>query len=232
MKKKLLILTILFLAACSPKSAVTEDPVSSATAEAAVKAEPENSETVTALPVKPVPESALSEDSILTAENIDDYMFLENVMYVDLRSFEQVASEGSIAGFTVIPFYGVISEWSFMDNVLFTMSIKNNPDASYPGDVGTYSPNYEESEDILHEIFPDNKQIVFMSTAGVEAAYMINLLKQFGYDPALLYNAGTFTNGIGSVTAYRDYPKHRYYTEGTDVYSVSAVFNWGELHKK
>ncbi|MCR5230846.1 MAG: hypothetical protein K6D03_12045 [Solobacterium sp.] len=227
MKKTVLAAVLLFLSACSAQP----QPVADHTASAEPEPSAEPAAVITALPEKTVPESALSEDSVLSAENIDNYLFLQNVMYIDLRTFEQVASEGSIAGFTVIPFYGVISDWSFKDNVLFTMSIRNNPEAAYPGDVGTYSPNYEESEDILHEVFPEDKQIVFMSTAGVEAAYMINLLKQYGYDPSLLYNAGTFTNGIGNVTAYRDYPMHRYYTEGTDAYSVTASFSWGELHE-
>ncbi len=220
MKKLILICTAFLLAACSSSGSVSSETSQS----------PEEPEVITSLPEKTVPESALAEDSVLSAVNIDDYLFLENVMYVDLRTYEQVTSEGSIAGFTVIPFYGVITDWSFHENVLFTMAIKYNPDAGYPGDVGTFRPNYEESEDLLRDIFPENKPIVFISTAGVEAAYMINLLKQYGYDPSLLYNAGTFTNGMGDIIAYRDYPLHRHYTEGTEVYSVTGVFDWGELH--
>lgn len=184
---------------------------------------------IASLPTKKQPDSPLANESPLSADNIDDYLFLDNVLYIDLRSFSQQQDEGSIAGFRVIPFYEVIVWWEEKDNVLFTMTKPDENYSSYLGDVGSFFPNYEESVQLLETIFPRNKQIVFMSTAGVEAAYMINLLKQYDYDPSLLYNAGTFANGIGDTTAYMKKEDHKYYIEGYSGYDLDINFNWGEL---
>lgn len=223
MKKLILIIALVLFSACSTKKEevieVTPKPTPVPTPEV-----------ITSLPEKPIPDSALASDSPLTADNIDDYLFLKDVLYIDLRSFEQQLSEGSIAGFRVIPFYDVIVWWENKDNVLFTMAKPEDPEFdSYLGDSGSFSPNYVESEDILEALFPRDKQIVFMSTAGVEAAYMINLLKQYDYDASLLYNAGTFTNAIGETNAYMNLEDHKHYIDGTNVYALDVKFNWGEL---
>ncbi|MBE6121370.1 MAG: hypothetical protein E7190_01480 [Erysipelotrichaceae bacterium] len=219
--KKTILISALLLSACSAPPAEkaevhTETP--------APVTEPQS------LPEKSLPESELAADSPLSAENIDDYLFLPGVRYVDLRSCEQIYSEGGIAGFVNIPFYDVIVSWQPQENVLFTMAKSASDKDTYLGGVGTFSPNYEESEDILHEMFEQDCPIVFISTAGVEAAYMINLLKQYGYDPSLLYNAGTFTNGIGSTAAYRDLENHRYYIAPVQAFRASLSFDWGELN--
>ena len=185
---------------------------------------------ITSLPPKEIPDSPLASDSPLSAENIDDYLFLDDVMYVDLRSFDQQLSEGSIAGFRVIPFYEVIVWWEAKDNVLYTMEKPQDENYdSYLGDEGSFFANYLESEDVINSLFPKDKQIVFMSTAGVEAAYMINLLKQCGYDASLLYNAGTFTNAIGDTKSYMNLEDHKHYIEPNTTYNLHVKFDWGEL---
>ncbi len=182
------------------------------------------------LPDKSIPDSPLAIDSPIDATNIDQYLFIDGVQYVDLRSIEQLQTEGMIAGFEVIPFYDVLVSYDFKDNVLFTMRKDDMTNADvYLGDVGTFYPNYEESESVLKDIFQDDAPIVFMSTAGVESAYMINLLIQYGYDPALLYNAGTFTNGMGDIIAYRDYANHQYYLEPNHGYGYTVSYDFGEL---
>lgn len=181
------------------------------------------------LPEKPQPDSALMSDSPIDPTNIDDYMFLPDVLYIDLRSSQQCSEEGTIAGFTNIPFYGTLVNYQKEENVLYRMEkIKdeNGKVIASLGEIGSFSPNYEESEAILKDIFPEDKKIIFFSSAGVEAAYMISLLMQLGYDGANLYNAGTFTNGMGDIIAYRNYPEAKYYIPGTNVYSVNVHFNW------
>lgn len=222
MKQLILMICALILTGCSapaqPEPAV-ETPLPEQTPEV-----------ITKLPEKPVPDSAVASDSPISALNIDDYLFLEDVRYFDLRSADQVYSEGGIAGFVNLPFYDVIVSWQKQENVLFTMQKAADNKDTYLGGVGTFFPNYEESETVLNEIFPKEKDIVFMSTAGVEAAYMINLLIQYGYDPARLYNAGTFTNGIGDTVAYRDLKDHRYYIEPLQAFRASLSFDWGDMH--
>lgn len=190
------------------------------------------SEEIKTLPVKEKPESMLMSDSPIDPTNLDDYMFLEDTMYVDTRSPNQLLEEGFIAGFLNIPFYEFLVNYQFTDNVLFSMSLKRNEDGEMIanlGEVGSFTPNYEESEAIMKDLFPQDKNIVFISTAGVEATYLMNLLVQLGYDGSKLYNAGTFSNGMGDIIAYKNYEEAQYYCEGTNVYTVQVTPNWGEL---
>lgn len=209
------ILTVLMVAGCS--------------------AAPVNNETeqeITTLPAKEKPDSMLMSDSPINPTNLDNYMFLEDTMYVDTRSPNQILEEGYIAGFLNIPFYEFLVSYKPTENILFSMSLKRDENGEMIanlGEVGSFTPTYEESEDIIKDLFPMDKNIVFISTAGVEAAYLMNLLVQLGYDGSKLYNAGTFSNGMGNIIAYRDYEDAKYYCEGTNVYSVTVNPNWGEL---
>lgn len=187
-----------------------------------------NEQVKTELPEKEIPESPLASDSPINPQNIDNYLFLDNVQYIDLRSPQQIVSEGFIAGFENIPFYEMIVSWKPEDNILFTMH-KSSNSKDYIGSTGSFSPHYKESEDLLHSLFSENKQVVFFSTAGVESAYMINLLIQYGYDPSSLYNAGSFTNSVGTSISYRDNKNHKFYTEGSNSYTVNINYVWEDL---
>ena len=180
------------------------------------------------LPLKESGASSLASESPLNPGNVDDYLFLPGVQYVDLRSSAQIVSEGSIAGFVNIPFYEALVSWKPQESILFYMK-KGEGEDQYVGSVGTFYPAYEESEELLKQLFHRDGPIVFFSTAGVEATYMIHLLVQYGYDPALLYNAGSFTTSMGTSLSYRDREDHRYYISGTDVYTVSAAYSWNRL---
>ena len=77
-----------------------------------------------------------------------------------------------------------------MDNRLFKM--KN--EMGKIGQVGNFVPNYEESEFVLNELFPKDKNIFAISIEGSECIYFLNLLIQYGYDPAKLFNIGGFSH--------------------------------------
>lgn len=198
---------------------------------AAPASAPEPSQKPVTLPEKDNPQSALMSESPISPVNLDDYLFLDGVLYFDLRSPAQLAEEGSAAGFVNIPFYGVLVDYQRKENVLYQMTKVRNEQGEVTalmGDVGSFSANYEESESLIRDLFPENQPIVFISTAGVEAAYMICLLEQLGYDGSYLYNAGTFSNGMGNIIAYKDYPEARYHVPGTNVYTVTSQFIWNE----
>lgn len=226
MKKTICLLTLCILCGCSAPSNEEALPKPD-------KTEIESIEKINlTLPEKTNPESTLISDSVLNATNIDDYLFIKDVMYVDLRDPQQLLSEGMIAGFMNVPFYGLIADLTNNDGVLFTMTKprdENGKILAQLGDVNSFIANYEESVSYLNYLFPKDKQIVFMSTAGVEATYMMNLLIQLGYDPANLYNAGCFSNGIGDQIAYRNYEQARYFTPGHEAYTIKASYDWGEL---
>lgn len=180
------------------------------------------------LPAKPKPESTLMSESPIKPYNIDDYLFIENVVYIDLRSPEAFYKEGHIAGFTNIPFYGYIAGFPNSDKALFTLTRKAG---LYVGDTGSFEQNYEEAADILYDIFPKNKAIVAISTAGVESCYFLNLLVQLGYNPEKLYNAGSFTNGMGNDPAYRILPDVKYLVEGIELYDTAIGYDFQNLTK-
>lgn len=191
-----------------------------------------NEEIKKELPKKEKADSPLMSESPLNPLNIDDYLFIEDVLYIDTRSPKQFINEGHIAGFTNIPFYESIAHYIDSDQVLFKM-VKVKDDQGNTtvllGDVGSYVPLYEESEELLNATFPKDKQIVFIATAGVESAYLINLLIQYGYDASLLYNCGSFTNSLANNVAYLDYLKAKYLVKPIAVYDVNVDYNWGEL---
>ena len=211
MKKTLTILLILGLCACS-------------------KSPPEVKEVL--LPEKPVPESSLMSDSPIGAYNIDEYLFLDDVMYIDTRSPEQFLVNGHIAGFINIPFYEAIAAFEKKDNVLFvTKKIRDEEGKVIAniGEPGSYFPNYKESEQYLYHTFPKDKKLVITATAGVESSYLINLLIQYGYDASLLYNAGAMENSLAKNIAYLDLENPKYLVEGIDSYRPRITYDWGEL---
>ena len=77
---------------------------------------PSETPTPSALPEKSNPQSALMSDSPISPTNLDDYLFLDDVLYFDLRSPAQLAEEGSVAGFVNIPFYGVLVDYRLISD--------------------------------------------------------------------------------------------------------------------
>ena len=98
--------------------------------------------------------------------------------------------------------------------------------------AGTFFENYEESAQIVSELFPKNKKIIAISTAGVESCYFLNLLLQLGYNGENLYNAGSFTNGMGKDIAYRSYKKARFLVKGIELSDTKIEYSFKGLTKK
>lgn len=214
-------ISLLFIQGCASENSVkSEDsPIT-------------NPEEIAELPEKEIPESTLMKDSPVSPVNLDDVLFLDDCLYFDTRDVNQFIEEGHVAGFVNIPFYHVLVDYEFKENVLFTMQKVRDEEGNITanlGDPGSFFANYEESESIIRYLFPEDKKLVFISTAGVEAAYLMNLLVQLGYDPANLYNAGSFSNSMGSNIAYRTYDNAKHLVEGTNAYTVRSIFDWGEL---
>lgn len=186
----------------------------------------------TTLPSKENPNSTLMSESPITANNIEEYLFLENTVYIDTREVNQFNEEGHIAGFINIPFYEAIAGVNKTDGVLFNMIKPKDENGNYIanlGDVDSFIANYEESKQMMKFLFPEEKNLVIISTAGVEATYLMNLLIQLGYDASKLYNAGCYSNGIGDAPAYRLLENTKYKVNGQNIYTLDYTINWGEL---
>ena len=203
MTKRLLILLSIFLfISCS-------NPISSET----IKNE---------IPIKNDIEGVSIESSSINTKNIDEYLFRDDVMYVDLRPYAEIVKEGHIAGFSFYPFYDFIAnkegtvdkEGNRIDNRLFKM--KN--EKGMLGEVGNFIPNYKESEIILKDLFPKNKYIFAITISCNETIYFFNLLLQYGYDASLLYNIGGFSIGTGlDNLAYTKIENPKYLVEGNPI---------------
>lgn len=188
-------------------------------------------EETVSLPEKEYPESVLMSESPISSYNIDDYLFLDDCIYIDTRDPNQFLEEGFIAGFRNLPFYDCLASVKEDSAALFWMH-KSSDEEGNPillGEVGSFDANYIESEEILYALFPKDKNILIISTAGVESTYLMNLLLQYGYDGSRLYNVGCFSNSFGGYEAYRLRSDAKYFIEGTDVYSLSQSYDWGEL---
>lgn len=182
---------------------------------------PEVEVQLVSLPTKTIPESTLMSQSVITPRNLDQYLFLEDCLYIDLRSPRDFYEEGHVAGFVNIPFYDYIADFEGADSAFFEMTTQGG---EYLGDVGSFVDRSGLGEQWILDTFDSNKSIIAISTAGVESCYFLNLLIQLGYDPAKLYNAGSFTTGMGEDIAYRAYSGAQYLVPGTPLYDTEIIF--------
>ncbi|MBE6143891.1 MAG: hypothetical protein E7177_07925 [Erysipelotrichaceae bacterium] len=159
------------------------------------------------------------EDSSINTRNIDNYLFRDDVVYVDLRSYAEIATEGHIAGFSFYPFYDFIAtkenaedyEGNPINDRLFRMKAEYGQ----TGLVGNFEPNYEESVMVLNDLFPKDKYIFAITISCNEVTYFFNLLIQYGYNPAYLYNIGGFSIGTGFYNiAYVNIENPKYLVKG------------------
>lgn len=220
MKKYLALILVLCLVGCQTKPTLEDPDITSN--------EPVNE--ILELPIKEIPSSALMSDSPITPANIDDYLFRDDCVYIDTRSGVQFYSEGSIGSFMNIPFYGYIADFKKTD-ALFTMTKVTADDGTiYPlGEPGSFIANYVESEEMIKSLIPKNKNILVISTAGVESCYFIHLLIQLGYDEAKLYNVGSFTTGMGDDIAYISYENAQHLVPPFELYDTSITYSWHNL---
>lgn len=165
--------------------------------------------------------------SPINTKNLDAYMFLDNVQYVDLRSPTSIMKEGHIAGFEFIPFLSFIASFNSYDS-LYKMQATTDLQGNYipAGQVGGFVAQYEESETIIKSLFSKDKYIFLISQAGSESSYMINLLIQLGYDGNLLYNVGGVINSEG-IPSYQSISSNKYFVEGCG--DLKYVYNFGIL---
>lgn len=181
-----------------------------------------------ALPKKQNAHSMLMSESPITPRNIDAYLFLDDCIYIDVRSAKMFYEEGHIAGFINIPFYGYIADFPNSHDALFEMTRQGG---AYLGDAGSFSENYEDAVNIIYDMLDKNKTIIAISTAGVESCYFLNLLVQLGYNEAQLYNAGSFTNGMGNDIAYRTYRDAQHLVHGIELPATKITYAFDSLVK-
>ena len=163
--------------------------------------------------------------SPINADDLDKYLFRDDVQYVDLREMSFVVSSGYIAGFEFIPYHSLIASFSG-ENTLYKMVNKYDENGKLinAGTIGGFEPQYEESLQIIKTLFDEDKYIFFVSQAGSEGSYMINLLIQLGYDGNKLYNICGVV-GTEGVASYLSAGNKKYFIEGNTSLKVNASYS-------
>lgn len=182
------------------------------------------------LPPLPLPELSegqrgeLGIDKNINEKNIDDYLGRSDSVYYDMRMLDDPAAyeaiggdrylSGYIKGFETVP-YPYLSE------------VKGLPEAvgaGYTGDSlfsqnddGTYTANYQESDQIISDLFPKDKYIFLMCGGGGYAGMTKKLLIAKGYDANKIYVVGGYWYYTG---------KNKITIKETDSYGKTIYAFW------
>lgn len=200
---------------------------------------------------KPLPAPELSEglrgtygiDKNINEKTIDNYLFRTDTVYRDVRMLIDSAAwenkggdrylTGYIKGFEIIPspyLAGFKEEY-------IKQKEKENVSGLYVGDTlfklnddDTYTPNYEESMDILEAIFPKDKNIFIICGAGGYAGQVKNMLVSLGWDQDKVRDIGGYWYYEGKNSINVKETKN-----GKDYYNFSKVpyynIDFKTLHK-
>ena len=137
-------------------------------------------------------------DKNVNEETIDNYLGKSDSVYRDMRmlkdpgNYEAIGGDsylsGFVKGFEVVPFPYVVNVSGLPDEVGKTYTGKT----LFTEKNGNYTPNYEESMDVLEYLFPKDKNIFLMCGGGGYAGMMKNMLIELGWDENKIYNVGGY----------------------------------------
>lgn len=136
-------------------------------------------------------------DKNINESTIDQYLGRTDSVYRDLRmlkdpgNYEAIGGDsylsGFVEGFEIVPYPYIVNVSGLPPEV----------GASYEGATlftddgsGNYRPNYQESLQILNDLFPKDKNIFLMCGGGGYAGAMKNLLVSLDWDANKIYNVG------------------------------------------
>ncbi len=137
-------------------------------------------------------------DKNVNEETIDNYLGRSDSVYRDMRmlkdpgNYEAIGGDsylsGFVKGFEVVPFPYIVNVSGLPDEVGKTYTGKT----LFTEKNGNYTPNYEESMDVLEYLFPKDKNIFLMCGGGGYAGMMKNMLIELGWDENKIYNVGGY----------------------------------------
>ena len=138
-------------------------------------------------------------DKNINETTIDNYLGLDNVVYMDMRmlkdpgNYEAIGGDsylsGFIKGFDVMPFPYLVNVSGLPEEVGDTYTGKTL--FTYSEEKG-YVANYEESLEILEYYFPKDKSIFLMCGGGGYAGMTKAMLVALGWDANKIYNIGGY----------------------------------------
>lgn len=180
----------------------------------------------------PAPELAegqrgeLGIDKNVNETTIDEYLGRSDAVYRDLRMLEDPGNyeaiggdsklSGFVRGFEVVPFPYIVNVSGLPEEVGQTYTGET---LFYQHSDGSYTPNYEESMEILEGLFPKDKVIFLMCGGGGYSGMMKKLLVAFGWDESKIYDVGGYWFYEGENTV----EVKRVRDDGTIVYDFYKV---------
>jgi rhodanese-related sulfurtransferase len=154
----------------------------------------------------------------ITMENLDDFMFRDDVQYIDLRNYQARYSSGYIENFDIIPFF------DYLDNRVFDRH-----------DIYEFSPDQLLNENEMYRLF-DQEKIIFLYADGcIRSGYIKDILDYLGYDKVFSLGGYFEYDGeykvLGDGTFEIGNTFYKTYTETTtgNTYQLSGVY---EMDKK
>lgn len=148
----------------------------------------------------PDPDSPFGVDENINMTTIDDYLHIEGAAYRDLRLLEDPADYASIGGSSLLDF---TLEGFLITPLPLIANLPELPvDGAYEGEalfdvcweddatVVSVTPRYEQSEQILEDLFPKDAPLFLMCGGGGYAGMMRSLLIFLGWDESQVYNIG------------------------------------------
>jgi len=142
-------------------------------------------------------------EDLITMENLDDYMFRDDVQYVDLRNYEAVFHSGFIYSFEIIPFF------DYLDYRAFDRE-----------DAYEFESDQILNENLLETLFDREKAIFFYADGCIRGGYLKDILNHLGYER--VYVIGGFYEYSGEYKILGDGS----YTIGDTFY----IYNFDEIN--
>lgn len=203
--------------------------------------------------VKELPASTADETSMfgvdknINIKTIDQWTGRDDAAYIDVRMLVDPGDYGAIGGdpvlsgtvegFEVVPYPFLanltglpeaVAATQYNGPTLFTLTWDSD------GNIESVTPNFEESEMIIKDLFPQDKAIFLMCGGGGYAGFTKSLLIKLGYDPNMLYNIGGFWEYQGEKTVH---VKVSYGENNAKEYNALHRLNYhlidfNQLHKK
>ena len=184
-------------------------------------------------------------DKNININTIDDWLGRDDVAYIDVRmlidpgDYRKIGGDpilsGTIEGFAVVPYPFLanltglppqVAASQYDGPTLFTLTWDKK------GNIDTLTPNYEESEMIIKDLFPQDKAIFLLCGGGGYAAFTRALLIKLGYNPDMLYNVGGFWFYKGNKTVNVKVS----YGDNKEYYAFHKLnyhyIDFDQLHKK
>ena len=174
------------------------------------------SENLATLPAPEVAEGERGElgiDKNINEATIDNYLNRSDAVYRDLRmledpgNYESIGGDsylsGYVNGFEVVPFPYIMNVTGLPEEVgqTYTGETLFTQDSD-----GNYIENYEESKNVIEDLFPRDKVIFLMCGGGGYSGMMKKLLVSLGWDESKIYDVGGywFYEGDNNVEVKRE----------------------------